>query len=226
MNTNMHRLPVRAIPLVLSAVLPGCTASIRTNVLEPVHPPTPADVETLAVMPATVDLGSEWLRSETMDRFVAGLEQRFPEIYVIGPDETASRLAARSLAREYASILDDFHRAGVVDPERIERVVRAVGATHFLHVQAGYAGEGLQKETMNLDGSPLFYSTKHQSLYMVAQLWGPSSHAPTWEGVATSESEAGPLSHDRAPSDLLESLVHSLIDRIPLAQPERVALPR
>lgn len=226
MKTNMHWLPVRAIAIVLSSLVAGCTASIRTNVLEPVHPPAPTEVETLAVMPATVDVGSEWLRPETTDRLVADLERRFPEIYVIAPEETASRLAAESLAQEYASILDDFQRAGVVDPERIERVARAVGATHFLHIQAGYAGEGLQKETMNLDGSPLFYSTKHQSLYVVAQLWGPSSHAPAWEAVATSESEAGPLSHDRPLSDLMESLVQSLVDRLPLARPERVAAPR
>jgi hypothetical protein len=102
----------------------------------------------------------------------------------------------------------------------------APGATHFLHVRVGYTGQGLERTTTNVDGSPLFYSTKHQSFYAVVRLWTSSSRAPSWEAVVRSDSEAGPLSRDRKPADLIDSTVLSVAASIPLAEPVRDAAAR
>jgi hypothetical protein len=154
-----------------------------------------------------------------MHRLVAALADQHPAIEIISPEETAQRLTDRSLAQEYASLLEDFERAGVVDPARVENVLRAVGATHFLHVQVGYFGEGLQRATPGFDGSPLFYSTKRQRLSAIARLWGFARSGPSWEAVASSESEAGPFSRDRQPADLVDSLVFCVAERAPLGGP-------
>jgi hypothetical protein len=208
----------QGVVLALSPLVLGCAASISTEVSEPVRPPQPAEVAVLAIMPGTVETGSEWIRPETMQRLVTALADQHPAIELISPEETARRLTDRSLAQEYASLLEDFERAGVVDPVRVENVLRAVGATHFLHIQAGYFGEGLQRAA-TLDGSPLFYSTKRQRLSAVARLWGFARSGPIWEAVVSSESEADPFSRERQPTDLVDSLVLSVAERAPLGGP-------
>lgn len=197
--------------------LTGCAASISTHVQEPIQPSGPADVEVLAIMPGIVESGSEWVRPQTMESLVLALRERFPEIEILPPDEVARRLAVQSRAQDYAALLHDFERAGVVDAERVEEILGVLEASHFLHIHAGYGGEGLQRVTTFLDGSPLYYSTKRQALYAVATLWGPNDHGPSWEAVARAESQGGPLSRDREPSDLVEPLVMSVVEEIPLA---------
>src|SRR5690606_1958010 len=108
------KAPSAALALALVG-LTGCAAPISTRVQEPVHPSRPAEVTVLAVMPATVEPGSEWVRPTTMEHLVVALRERFPGIEIISPDEVARRLASRSRAQEYASLLQDFERAGVVD---------------------------------------------------------------------------------------------------------------
>jgi hypothetical protein len=219
MAREVSRLIAQGVVVVLSPLALGCSASISTQVSEPVRPPQPAEVAVLAIMPGTVETGSEWIRPETMHRLVAALADRYPAIEIVSPEESAQRLTDRSLAQGYASLLEDFERAGVVDPARVENVLRGVGATHFLHVQAGYFGEGLQRATPNFGGSPVFYSTKRQRLYAVARLWEFARSGPSWEAVVSSESEAGPFSRDRQPTDLVESLVLSVAERAPLGGP-------
>lgn len=219
-------LQARGLLPALLPLISGCAASISTHVSEPVRPAQPSEVTVLAVMPGTVEPGSEWLRRETVQQLVLALTELHPSIEIIGPEETAQRLSAQSLATDYAALLRDFEGAGVVDPARVDDVLNAVGATHFLHIRAGYAGEGVERATTNLDGSPLFYSTKHQSLYAVASLWESSGSAPSWEVVARSESEGGPFFiRDREPVDLIESIVRSVAKSIPLGAPDNASSP-
>lgn len=197
--------------------LTGCMASISTRVEEPIPPSHVEDVTVLAVMPGAIEHGSEWLRPHAMRTLVAALEDRFPGTVIIGPEDAARRLADRVLAREYAALLDDFQDAGVVDPDRIAVIAAAVGASHFLTTRAGYSGEPIQRTGTNLDGSPLVYDTKRQSLTLVARLWEPSGHAPSWEAVVHSNSQAGFLARDRPPLQIVDELVFGLADRLELA---------
>lgn len=212
----MPRRFVRVWAWAVLAFLPGCAASISTHLSEPVRPDQPTEVSVLAVMPAAVEPGSEWIRPQTVERLVSALQESYPDVEIVGPAEAARRLEAESIAADWASLLGDFERAGIVDRERLRHVITRLEVSHILHIRAGYSGEGLQRATTNVDGSPLFYSTKHQTLYAVARLWGSSSGMPSWEAVAQSESEAGPLSRHRQPTDLIDSLVLSMVDRIPL----------
>jgi hypothetical protein len=203
--------------VTLPVLLTGCfTAPISTTVAQPIRPTQPADVTVLAVMPIVVEGGSEWMRPEAMDALVAGLTERFPGIRIIDPTTAGARLADRSLTSDYAALLADFDRAGVVAPERLEQVRAAVGATHVLHVRLKYSARDAQEVYPNADGNQLHYSTKHQVASYVARLW-ESGTGPHWEASARSESKPGLWSKDRKPTELLQSLVTSLIGAIPLA---------
>lgn len=215
--SRLLRLPAAPALLGLSTILAGCwAATISTSIAEPVRPSQLADAGVLAVMPGVVGAGSEWIRPEAMERLVRGLTQRFPGVRIIDPETTGARLAAQSYAAEYASLLADFDRAGVVDPDRLDELLDVVQATHFLHVRTEYSAQRSEEVTSNLDGSPLFYSTKHQVVLVVARLW-ESGNAPNWEAVVRSESQPGPFSRHRQPSELVESMVSSIIETIPLA---------
>ena len=206
--------------MTLASVLAtaGCAASIQTRVTEPVPLESSSSVAVLAVMPGTVAPGSEWLRTHAMQRLVEAVSERYPGVVLVGPDEAVQRLTNQSLAREYASILSDYDMAGVVDPGRIEALVHALGVTHLLQLRVGFDSEGLQRATTLLSDDPLFYDTKHQSLLAIARLWGPSGTGPSWEAVVTSQSQAGPLSRDRDPIDLVDSLILAVANRLPIAR--------
>lgn len=192
----------------------GCMASIATRVDEPIPPVYLTDISVLAIMPGTVDDGSEWIRPYAMESLVTTLEDRLPGTVVIGPEESAARLAELSLAAEYAALLDDFDAAGVVDPDRVGVITDAIGATHLMTTRAGFEGKPLQRTTTNLDGSPIVYNTKRQTLYLVARLWEATHHAPSWEAVAHSRSQAGLFGRDRPPVDIVEALVDGLATRL------------
>ena len=207
--------PLAATVGLLQAVsLGGCMASIATHVEEPVPLEQTPDVAVLAVMPGAVEAGSEWVRPRAMARLVEALRERLPNTVVIGPDEAAHRLAEQSLARDYASLLDDFRDAGVIDPVRLEVLTAAVGATHLLTTRTAYEGESIQRSTSSFDGSPLVYDTKRQSLYVVARLWEPNHHAPTWEAVVRSRSQAGFFGRDRPPLEVVDALIVGLAERL------------
>lgn len=206
-----------ASPVTL--LLSACAASISTQVLESVRPPERAEAVVVAVMPGTAEAGSEWLRSETASKVTRALEVRFTDTEVLAPDEVASRLAARGLAREYASLVADFGHAGVVDPARVEQIIRAVGATHLIQLRAGYSAVE-ELKAVNLDGGPLLYSAKRQAIFAVARLWSIGASGPSWEAVVRADSKGGPFSRDRTSDDLLVAMALSLVERIPLAEPE------
>jgi len=211
------RLHLSALSVVFSSALSGCfAASISTHIAEPIRPRQSEDVAVLAVMPGVVQSGSEWMRPQAMESLVRGLAQRFPGIQIVDPETAAARLAAQSMADEYASLLGDFERAGVVDPDRLEQLLDVIDATHFLHIRAEYSVQGQQRVTQNLDGSPLYYSTKHQTVSVVARLW-ESGASPSWEAVIRSESQRGPFTRHRAPAEMIESLVSSVVERVPLS---------
>jgi hypothetical protein len=216
----MNGLHRRLAPLAVlggSLLLSGCfAASIRTHVSEPVRPPQSAEVAVLAVMPVLSEMGSEWMRPQTMDQLVRGLQRRFPGVQVLDPETTGARLADQSYAREYASILADFDQAGVVDPVRIEDLLNVLEATHFLHVRADFLVSGEQHVNTDLLGDGLEYTTRHQAGSIVARLWDASSSAPRWEAVVRSESQRGPFTRHRKPEEMVESIVTALVENVPL----------
>ena len=206
---------VMMLPVVI-LIVQGCAAGISTHVLGPNPKVRTSAPVVLAVMPGTADLGSEWIRSEVASRVSDALAQAFRGVVIVSPEEAAARLTAHGMVEEYAAALDQFEGAGLVDPSSIERIALALEATDFLWLRTGYDAAGELSAATNLNGSPLFYSTKNQRLLTSATLWNRADGAPTWETVVRSESRAGPFSRSRQPFELLDALVHELVQRIPI----------
>ena len=202
--------------LVALWALSGCSAYMNTGIEEAVAPVEAIPVSEMAIMPVTTETGSEGLRPGLALALEEVLAERFPSVALVGPREAGLRLDRLSVAREYAALLSDFDRTGVVDSERLAPVVQALGTDHFLEVRASYASEEF------LD--PLLFSydefddETRQTLVLVARLWTRKGPVPVWEAVVRTTSETDDFREEEHTVDeLIQQTVESLADRMPVA---------
>lgn len=204
----------------LTPLLAGCAAGIATRVTEPLHPSGPIVIGSLAVMPVTTVAGSEGFRPEVTSELVTAVRKTFPHLPIVEPDEAARRLASGGSAGEYADLVADYARVGVVEASRAEEVARALGVTHFLQVRAGYDSDDVLRP--DVFGSHATHVEGRQEIVAVARLWSHDGGEPVWEAAGRTTSQAGEFSSRRHPFELVADLVRSLVARLPLTQPSRV----
>lgn len=202
------------LAVLAPALLSGCAAGIVTGVSEPVRPRGPAVVRTLAVMPVTMEAGSQGMAPDLMAELIGALEARFPELWVVHPDEVRLRLSASSAATEYAAAMSDYELTGLVESDRLERIADALGATHFLQLRGSYFREEFLSH--DLFDYESVVTEERQQVYAVARLWGAGGGGPVWEAVAHTSSETSTFTHGREPFELVAELVVSLVDRMPV----------
>ena len=207
-------------PIVVGAMwaLSGCSAYMNTGIEEGVVPATPLPIQKMAIMPVATETGSEGLRPGLALALQEVLAERFPSVFLVGPQEAGERLDRSSTASDYADLLFDFDRTGVVDSDRLAPVVRALGTEHFLQIRASYESEEF------LD--PLLFSfdefddETRQTLVLVARIWNHSGPGPVWEAVVRTTSETDDFREEEHTVDeLIQEVVNSLADRMPVARP-------
>ena len=190
-----------------------------TRVEEAVVPATPPVVTRLAVMPVVTEAGSEGIRPELTRAVVEALSAAFPEVTVLAPDEVARRLARSGAATGYARLVEDYERAGAVAPERVERVVAAVGAPHLLQLRGAYLRENFLDPWLFDDD---LVREERQLLAVVARLWAVGEPGPVWEAVLRTRSETNEFATQaRDRGDLLVQLAERLAAQVPLAPRRR-----
>jgi hypothetical protein len=198
---------------LLLPALAGCLAGVSTHVSEPVQPATSISVVRLAVMPVTMEMGTEGFRPEVVSGLLSSLRDHFPDVGVLGPDDVGELLASGPSAAEYARLAEDFARTGIVESDRLGRLTAELGVTHFLQLHAGYAKE----EFLDTHASFDFHAQEEkQEIVAVARLWGAAGPGPAWEAVARTTSRTSTLTRRRPPSDLVGDMVASLVARMPL----------
>ncbi len=200
--------------LMVMSLLAGCAAGIHTTVEEARVPRQPPEVMRLAVMPLVTEHGSEGVAPNLSPALHGALDERFPGLIVMGPEETAERLAASPAAATYAALLADYERTGVVESARLARISDALDVDHFLQVHAAYVRERfLDTELFGQDVA----SERRQVLLVVARLWGSAGPGPVWEAVVRTSSETDDFQHrERGFDELVGDLVTALAEWIPL----------
>jgi hypothetical protein len=205
----------RGMPLLIAApLLAGCAAGMRTSVEEARVPPEPPDVTRLAVMPLVAEHGSEGVGPDVSLALCRVLGDRFPDLVVFGPEETADRLAASPAASTYGALLADYERTGVVESARLAGVTEALGVDHFLQVHASYLKEEFLDPVLFEDD---VVTEDRQVLVVVVRLWGSAGPGPVWEAVVRTTSETDDFQHrERRLDELVYDLVSKLAESIPL----------
>jgi len=206
--------------IVFGAVwgLSGCSAYMFTGIEEPVAPVAPIQVSEMTIMPVTTEAGSEGLRPGLALALQEALAERFPTMTLVGPEEAGYRLDRSSAASDYADLLSDFDRTGVVDSDRLAPVIQALGTDHFLQIRASYRSEEF------LD--PLLFSfdefddETRQTLVLVARLWTHEGPGPVWEAVVRTVSETDDFREEEHTVDeMIQEVVRRLTDQMPVAPP-------
>jgi len=196
--------------------LQACTAGIVTDVREAELPPAPRAVTRLAIMPLTTEPGSEYLRPDLGPAVTRVLDRRFPNIVIFSPGESRDRLASAG-ATEYAALLEDYDRTGVVERKRIADLTDALGVDHFLQLRATYLEEEFL-DTELFDDEELTTEDR-EVLAVVVRLWAADGGAPVWEAVVRTRSETGSLDFRTAGRDaLIVELAEVLGERLPIAR--------
>ena len=204
------------LSIVGTLLLQACAAGMVTEVREVELPPRPRSVSRLAVMPLTTEPGSEFLRPELGEALARSLAERFPAIEIVGPELSRERLA-RTAATEYADLIDDYDRSGVVAPERVAEVTDALEVDHFLHIRAGYVREDFL-DTYLFDDDLVI--EERQILAAVARLWARDGPAPVWEAVVRTRSETDDFdTRSRRRDELIGELAGALGERLPIEVP-------
>lgn len=200
--------------LIVTALLAGCAAGMRTSVQEARVPREPLEVTRLAVMPLVTEHGSEGVAPNVSQALRSALDERFPDLVVMGPDEMAERLAASRAATDYAALLADYERTGVVESARLARISDALDVDHFLQLRASYLREEFLDTVLFEDDVE---TEDRQVLLVVARLWGSAGPAPLWEAVVRTTSETDEFQHrERRLDELANELVSKLAEWIPL----------
>jgi len=205
----------RATILGFLCFLSACTPGIRTGVQEPVAPIEPLPIAGIAIMPVTTEAGSEGLRTVIANTLHQVFEERFPSLIILGPEEAGRKLAQSPAAEDYADLLTDFERTGVVGSDRLSRVTQALGFEYFLQVRGAYEKEDfLDPLLFSFDE---FAKETRQVLVIVARIWTDRGPGPVWEAVVRTTSETDDFTGgSREVDDLLRELVEVLAERLPV----------
>jgi len=201
--------------LGLLCSLSACAPGIRTGVQEPVAPIEPLLMTGFAIMPVTTEAGSEGFRTGIAHTLHLVLEERFPSLTIQGPEEAGRMLALSPAAEDYADLLTDFERTGVVGSDRLSRVTQALGSDYFLQVRGSYTREDfLDPLLFSFDE---FAKETRQVFVLVARMWTDRGPGPVWEAIVRTTSETDDFTgNSREVDDLLLKLVDGLADRMPV----------
>lgn len=203
-----------ALLVVTPLWLGGCTPGIATDVAEPLRPPGSMSVTRLALMPVTTPDGSQAFRPLLDRDLVLALRERHPNMEILESGAVLGAFRRGGVAEDYARLVEDYERAGAVDPARSRRIIDALGVTHFLQVRVGYRHEVvLDPDLWSDDLSPEDW----QEVVAIARLWGPGSVSPEWEAVITTWSRTGEFTVGRrSPHELVTELADSIAARSPI----------
>lgn len=194
---------------------------MSTHVEEAVTPARFLPVRDLAVMPITTETGSEGIRPGLTRDLHRALEERFPDLLVIGPDEARERLARSPAATAYADLLEDYERTGVVEAHRLGRVTDALDVDHFLQVRAAFLRENFLDRGL-FDREDV-RTEERQVLAVVARLWSGRGSKPEWEVVIRTRSQTGVFTRRRRVDELVGEVIGALADRVPVRAPRASA---
>lgn len=182
---------------------------------EPVRPPPGSEsVTRLAIMPITTPDGSQAFRPLLGRDLLLALRQGHPDVEILEPAAVLDAFRRSGLADDYARLVEDYERAGAVDPDRSRRIAAALGVSHLLQVRVGYSQEVVHDTDLWSDDRS---SEERQEVVATARLWSPDSVAPQWEAVVHTRSTTGQLTFGRrSPPELVSELADSLAVRVPI----------
>lgn len=207
--------------VALGGLLPlgACVAPINTQVS--VTDPAPEDlrIESLAVLPMTVDPGLERYGRVAGDDVYGALRSEHPRLDIVPPSQTLERLTNARATTAYANLVAEYEETGQLNPVLVREIGEAVGARYMLNLRLTYAeeagyGPGDFVGEVEYTG---------QGLRLVAQLWDGQMGVLEWRAIGDVTAVSSDLMRSRAVNDLLQEVLPDLAALVPIEGGEALA---
>ena len=196
----------------------GCTAPITTqvNVTDPA--PEALRVQTLAVLPPTVDPGLEAYGRDAGESMYAALRAEYPTLPIVPPGQALERLQNARAATTYANLMAQYEESGVLDAELLRELAQAVGARHLLNLRLTYpeeAGYGPGDFVGEVEYAG-------QGLRIITQLWDGEEGELEWRTVGDVAAVSSDLMRARSVDELVQAIVPEIAALVPVEGGEPV----
>jgi hypothetical protein len=215
MNRKFGGILAGAAALLASA----CTAPITTqlNVTDPA--PETLRVDSLAVLPFTVDPGLEAYGRGAGEELYAALRDAHPDLTLIAPSQSLERLTNARATTAYANLIEEYEETGQLNPELVRQLGDAVGARHLLNMRLTYAEEAGYGPA-DLVGEIEY---EGQGLRVIAQLWDGERGVLEWRMIGDVTAVASDLMRQRDADELLEAILPEIAEAVPVEGGEALA---
>lgn len=209
-----------AVAAVAALILAtGCTAPITTqvNVTDPA--PETLRVQSLAMLPPTVDPGLEAYGRDAGESLYAALRAEYPTLAIVPPAQALERLQNARATTTYANLIAQYEETGTLDAELVRELAEAVGARHLLNLRLTYA------EDAGYGPGDFVGQTEYagQGLRLITQLWDGEQGELEWRTVGDVAAVSSDLMRPRTVDDLIGAIVPEIAALVPIQGGEPVA---
>lgn len=204
----------------MAVVLTGaCTAPIATqvNVTDPA--PESLRVESLAILPLTVDPGLEVYGRAAGESMYDALVRAYPGLPIVPPSQALQRLTNARAATTYANLIAEYEETGQLNPNLVRELGDAVGARYLLNLRLAYAeeaGYGPGDFVGELE-------YRGQGLRVIAQLWDGERGVLEWRTVGDVTAVASDLMRQRGVDELVNEIMPQIASLVPIHGGEALA---
>ncbi len=199
--------------LCVAVGLTACTAPINTqvNITDPA--PETLRVESLALLPFTVDPGLEAYGRGAGEEMYVALREAYPALTIVPPAQALERLVNARVATTYADLIEEYEETGHLNPELVRELGEAVGARYMLNLRLTYAEEAGYGPG-DFVGEVEY---RGQGLRLIAQLWDGERGVLEWRTIGDVTAVSSDLMRPRSVGDMLEAILPEIAMLVPVA---------
>lgn len=199
--------------------LGGCTAPINTQVRVTDPAPQTLRVESLAILPLTVDPGLEAYGRDAGEAMYQALVDAYPGLPIVPPSQSLQRLTNARATTTYATLVSEYEETGQLNPELVRELGDAVGARYLLNLRLTYAeeagyGPGDFVGEVEYTG---------QGLRLIAQLWDGERGVLEWRTVGDVTAVSSDLMRRRSVDEMLAEILPEIAQLVPVEGGEALA---
>ena len=203
---------IRGFAAVATLLVSACTAPISTqvNITDPA--PQTLRVQSLAVLPITVDPGLEAYGRGAGEEMYAALRAAHRGLTIVAPAQALERLNNARATTTYANLIEEYEETGQLNPELVRELGDAVGARYMLNLRLTYAEEAGYGPG-DFVGEVEY---RGQGLRLIAQLWDGERGVLEWRTVGDVTAVSSDLMRPRSVDDLLSAILPEIATLVPV----------
>jgi len=223
----MGQVLARTAVIVCMIVLAGCAGTLTQWGEETTYTPRAASFdpknlkqEPVAVLHAVVGFGLEGYGHQVSRSLASALMNTSPPIKGIPVQEALSRLNREGLGGEYAQMVSDYAKSGMLNRSTLEKIGRTLNATYIFQPSLASFSQSTSGR-FSLLGLRLF-QTRITTMRLSVQLWDARTGDIVWEAsgeatLATEDVREMRIPFDEIARRLWSHMLEDLLIGLPVA---------